>query len=184
MSLRFVDSFVIVSYSRNVWMLSVAALLLGEKIEMRSIDESFYKTKTWQRVQADYMKHAHYLCERFPHLRDKRSKLWRLEGDGDVCVADSPAVPPYQAHHLVQQDFAVDAFVLGIRVGEKVAYIPKRQRAQEGVAKSVDGHVAVGVGYKALGAFHLHSSQPHWKPFRNGVDVITLTYPVISFKPQ
>ena len=64
MSLRFVDSFVIVSYSRNVWMLSVAALLLGEKIEMRSIDESFYKTKTWQKVQADYMKHAHYLCER------------------------------------------------------------------------------------------------------------------------
>ena len=31
---------------------------------MRSIDESFYKTKTWQRVQADYMKKAHYLCER------------------------------------------------------------------------------------------------------------------------
>lgn len=63
MSLRFVDSFVIVSYSRFAWMLSEAALLLGE-IEMKSIDGSFYKSKTWQRVQADYMKKAHYLCER------------------------------------------------------------------------------------------------------------------------
>lgn len=31
---------------------------------MRSIDESFYKTKTWQKVQANYMRTAHYLCER------------------------------------------------------------------------------------------------------------------------
>lgn len=36
---------------------------LGENI-MRSIDESFYKSKAWQRVQANYMRQAHYLCER------------------------------------------------------------------------------------------------------------------------
>ena len=30
----------------------------------RSIDESFYKTKTWQRVQRQYMQHVNFLCER------------------------------------------------------------------------------------------------------------------------
>lgn len=30
----------------------------------RSIDESFYKSKTWQRVQRSYMQSANYLCER------------------------------------------------------------------------------------------------------------------------
>ena len=41
---------------------TLSALLLGE--DMRSIDESFYKSKTWQRVQANYMRQAHFLCER------------------------------------------------------------------------------------------------------------------------
>lgn len=31
---------------------------------MRSIDETFYWSPTWRRVQADYMRRAHHLCER------------------------------------------------------------------------------------------------------------------------
>lgn len=41
---------------------TLSALLLGEN--MRSIDESFYKTRTWRRVQANYMRQAHFFCER------------------------------------------------------------------------------------------------------------------------
>ena len=49
----------------------------------------------------------------------------------------------HQCHYFLQQQLAVHAFPLVGRVGEKMADIPQRQAAQQGVAKGVDGHVAV-----------------------------------------
>ena len=42
---------------------SFVGFTLGRN-QMRSIDESFYKSKTWRRVQENYMRSAHYFCER------------------------------------------------------------------------------------------------------------------------
>ena len=118
---------------------------------------------------------AHDAGEGFPHGEDVRGELGTLEGDGDVGVADAPALRGDEGYDLPQQDFAVDALPLGRGVGEQMADVPEGEGAEEGVAQGVDGHVAVRVGHEARFRRDADPAQPHGKPFREGVYVVSVS---------
>jgi hypothetical protein len=57
--------------------------------------------------------------------------------------------------------------------------ISQGQCTQQGVAQGVNGHISVRMGNAPDRAFHLYTSKPQWQSFRQGMDIISVTYSYI-----
>ena len=104
-----------------------------------------------------------------------RGEPGSLKGDGHVDIADPPAFFLQDGHDFPQKDLAVNAFPFVGGVGEKVADIPEGQRPEEGVAKGVDGDIAVRMGHEARFRRDADPAQPHRQPFCEGMHVVSVS---------
>ena len=83
------------------------------------------------------------------HRRDVGRELRHFGHDRGVDVADAPAALVHQLHDLGEQLEARAFFQRGIGVGEVLAQIAQRERAQQGVRRSRGERVGVGVAGEA-----------------------------------
>ena len=74
---------------------------------------------------------------------------------------------------MVQQQFAVDAFVAGVGVGEVFADIAQGGCPQQGVADGVEQDVGVGVPQQPFGMGNLNASEPQFAAFDQLVYVVS-----------
>ena len=94
------------------------------------------------------------------HGGNVRIEFRLLGTNGDIAVAQAVAVFIKQVHHMPQQQTAVDALVLRIRIREMVTDVAQGGGTQQGVAQGMDGHVGIAVSQQAAFPRNVHAAQP------------------------
>ena len=79
-----------------------------------------------------------------------RLEFGLLQAHGGIKVGQSIALRLDHLPRVPQQDFAVDAFVGGVRVGKVCADVSKGECTQHGVTNDVEQHVGVAVAHRSF----------------------------------
>lgn len=95
--------------------------------------------------------YPHDFRQSFTHLRNVRSYLGCLQGDGYVNIAYIPSVLVYEVHYAAQEYPAVYAFELVRIVREVMADVSKGECTEDCVTEGVYCNVSIGVCHKAHG---------------------------------
>ncbi len=96
---------------------------------------------------------------------------------GDVRIHQHQARRVHAGGHLAQEYAAVGTSVTRIGIGKVLADVAIAERAQDGIAKSMDHHVTVRMRHHALGISDFHAAQHDMIAFPEGVHIESLTNP-------
>ena len=76
---------------------------------------------------------------------------------------------------MLEELFGVNAFVLGVRIGEMITDVPQGQSAKEGVTNHVEQHIRIAVPNCPMGMGDFNAAQPEGFPFCQLVHIVTVT---------
>ena len=102
-------------------------------------------------------------------------QLGALAEDGGVDVLDAPALCGDDLRHPAGQHEAVRPGVLLRRIGEVLADVAQRCRAQHGIHHRMGQHIGVRVAQQALLIGHLHAAKDELAALHQTMDVVTMT---------
>lgn len=94
----------------------------------------------------------------------------------EVGIAEFVAFAVDKFCHFGKQNFAVDAFVFRVFVGEMVTDVAKIGGAEHGIAECVDGNIGIAMTQQTEFVRNFYSSEPKFTTFYEAVNVKSHTY--------